>query len=43
MKLKKDNKILLTNIEIDNYFNELNNDISEKILEGLSLRNIAKI
>ena len=34
-------KDTITNIEIDNYFTELNNNISEKISDGHSLKNIS--
>ena len=34
-------KETITNIEIDNYFTELNNNIAEKIVNGNSLNNIA--
>ena len=34
-------KETIKNIEIDNYFTELNNNISEKIVNGYSLNNIA--
>ncbi len=40
-KVQRDIRETITNIEVDNYFTELNNNIAEKIVNGYSLNNIA--